>query len=176
MPRSLTVLLPVHNAQSTLATHVSGILEIVSELTDRFELLIIDDGSSDATGEIAQELSRRYPQIRTIYHNRQRGREAAVRTGLRHCRGEVVFVEEADTSPALEGIRSLWQTADEHAEVAVSAPPRTSSAASQATTGRIRRLAGYQMIDLRESRPGHHPSQPARPNFLSRLKRFALNQ
>ncbi len=90
--RSLTVLLPVRDAQSTLAATVTEILEMASDLSERFELLIIDDGSSDATSEIAHELSRRYPQIRTLRHDKPLGEEAALRAGLAQSRGDVVFV------------------------------------------------------------------------------------
>ncbi len=90
--RSLTVLFPVRDAQSTLAAMVTKILEMASDLSERFELLIIDDGSSDATSEVAQELSRHYPQIRTIRHARPLGEEAVLRSGLTQSRGEVVVV------------------------------------------------------------------------------------
>ena len=93
---SLTVLLPVQDAQATLTETVEEVLEAAADLTDRFELLIIDDGSADATGEIAHELTRHYPQIRTIRHARPMGREAALRSGLAESRGEVVFVRDAD--------------------------------------------------------------------------------
>ena len=92
MERSLTVLLPVQDAQSTLADTVAEVLEIASDLTPRFELLIIDDGSTDATCEVAEELSRHYPQVRSVRHSSPLGREAAVRTGLLQSQGEVVFV------------------------------------------------------------------------------------
>ena len=74
--RSLTVLLPVRDAQSTLAATVAQVLEMASDLSERFELLIIDDGSSDATGEVAHELSRHYPQIRTLRHGHAVGRRS----------------------------------------------------------------------------------------------------
>jgi cellulose synthase/poly-beta-1,6-N-acetylglucosamine synthase-like glycosyltransferase len=90
--RSLTVLLPVRDAQSTLAATVTQVLEMASDLSERFELLIIDDGSSDATSEMALEFSRRYPQIRMIHHSQPLGEEAALRTGLAQSRGDVVFV------------------------------------------------------------------------------------
>jgi cellulose synthase/poly-beta-1,6-N-acetylglucosamine synthase-like glycosyltransferase len=94
LERSVTVLLPVQDAQSTLADTVVEVLEAASDMTHRFELLIIDDGSTDATGEVAAELSRYYPQVRAIRHCRRLGREAAVQTGLAHSRGEVVFVRD----------------------------------------------------------------------------------
>ena len=95
MERSLTVLLPVQDVQSTLADTVAEVLEIASDLTHRFELLIIDDGSTDATCEIADELVRHYPQVRSVRHSYPLGRDAAVQTGLIHSHGEVVFVREA---------------------------------------------------------------------------------
>ena len=48
MPNSLSVLLPVKNAQATLAATVQEILDVAADLSERFELLILDDGSSDA--------------------------------------------------------------------------------------------------------------------------------
>ena len=92
MKRSLTVLLPVRDAQSTLAVTVTQVLEMASDLNERFELLIIDDGSSDATGEVADELSRCYPQIRTLRLSQPMGEEEALRAGFAQSRGDVVFV------------------------------------------------------------------------------------
>jgi glycosyltransferase involved in cell wall biosynthesis len=94
--RLLTVLLPVQNAQATLAGTVEEVLDATAALTDRFELLIIDDGSADATSEVAHELTRHYPQVRTIRHGKPMGRDAALRTGLAESQGEQVFVHDGD--------------------------------------------------------------------------------
>jgi glycosyltransferase involved in cell wall biosynthesis len=93
---SVSVCLPVHNAQSALPTQVERVLDMVSDLADRFELLIIDDGSTDETLEVARELSRRYPQIATVRHDRPQGFQAAVRTGLNCCEGDVLLVQAQD--------------------------------------------------------------------------------
>jgi cellulose synthase/poly-beta-1,6-N-acetylglucosamine synthase-like glycosyltransferase len=90
--RSLTLLLPVRDAQSTLAATVTQALEMASDLSEIFELLIIDDGSTDATIEVARELSRHYPQIRTIRHSQPLGEEAALQSAFAQSPGDVVLV------------------------------------------------------------------------------------
>jgi glycosyltransferase involved in cell wall biosynthesis len=108
--RSLTVLLPVRDAQSTLAATVAEVLEMASDLSPCFELLIIDDGSSDATSEVARELSQSYPQVHTLRHDKPLGEEAAVRSGLAQSRGDVVVVR-GGRPPAFERICWISQPA-----------------------------------------------------------------
>ena len=111
LERSLTVLLPVQDAEATLRETVEEVLEAAADLTDRFELLIIDDGSADATGEIAHELTRHYPQIRTIRHSRPMGRDAALRSGLAESRGETVFVRDAERGGAIKQLHQATRPA-----------------------------------------------------------------
>jgi hypothetical protein len=92
--RSLSVLLPVKNAQSTLNQSVHEILEVVADSSEKFEILIIDDGSTDATSEVAHELRRHYPQIKVVRHSITKGRDAAIRTGLERSQGEVVMLRD----------------------------------------------------------------------------------
>jgi dolichol-phosphate mannosyltransferase len=90
--RSLTVLLPVRDAESSLAEMLTQVLEMAADVSERFEVLIIDDASSDATTDMAHELCQRYPQIRMVRHKRPLGEEAAVRSAVAQSRGEVVIV------------------------------------------------------------------------------------
>jgi cellulose synthase/poly-beta-1,6-N-acetylglucosamine synthase-like glycosyltransferase len=92
--RSLSVLLPVKDVQATLTTSVHQILDVLADSTDQFELLIIDDGSTDATSEVAHELTRHYPQVRVVRHGTSKGHEAAIRSGLKRSQGEVVVMRD----------------------------------------------------------------------------------
>ena len=94
--RSLSVLMPVKDAQATLSTSVHEILDVVADSIDRFELLIIDDGSTDATIEVAHELTHHYPQVRVVRHGTPLGTEAAIRTGLKRSQGEVVVMRDGN--------------------------------------------------------------------------------
>ena len=114
MERSLSVLLPIRNAQSTLAGSVGELLDVLPDLTKRFEVLIIDDGSNDATIEVADELAAAYPQVRVIRHGERRGRVAAILTGLQRSHGDVVFLQDEGCGLATDDIGRLWRAMDEH--------------------------------------------------------------
>ena len=66
MSSSISVILPVRNLQYELALRVDRLLEILSELSTDFEILIIDYGSFDQTPEIAAELSASFPQVKMV--------------------------------------------------------------------------------------------------------------
>jgi cellulose synthase/poly-beta-1,6-N-acetylglucosamine synthase-like glycosyltransferase len=176
LERSLTVLLPVCNVQSTLAVTVLEILEVVSDLTDQFDLVIIDDGSADATSEVAHELTQHYPQVRAVRHGRRLGREAAIRAGLKQSKGELIVVPDETGNSAAEDIRRLWRLADQPQRTAGPVPAPTARKWTRFSPGHPMAQSGYQLIDRRTMEHMHSPSQPDRPNYLSRLKDFALGQ
>jgi glycosyltransferase involved in cell wall biosynthesis len=85
--RSLSLILPVRNAEQQLAGAVARVLDILPDITRSFEILIIDQGSSDHTLEVAEELAIEYPQIRVgcAMHS------DAVQFGIQQSRGEIVI-------------------------------------------------------------------------------------
>lgn len=109
---ALSVLLPVYNAQHGLETGVAEILELLPELADRFELCILDDGSTDDTAEVARGLAARYPQISVIRHPVRLGLAEAIQTGLDHTQGEIIWIGDEDYSLEPDDLRTLWQLRD----------------------------------------------------------------
>jgi glycosyltransferase involved in cell wall biosynthesis len=106
---SLSVLLPVHNAESVLAEQVCRLLEVLPDLAERFEILIVDDGSTDQTPELAGELTERFPQLRLLRHGRRRGMSAAIAAGMGATSGEFVVVHEGGEPISPRDLRRLWE-------------------------------------------------------------------
>lgn len=89
----VSVLIPVYNEVSTLARVVERVMAVDMEK----EVLIIDDGSTDGTWEVIQELATRWPGVvKPLRHERNRGKGAALRTAIPHITGEVVITQDAD--------------------------------------------------------------------------------
>lgn len=125
MDLSLSIVVPVHNAESTLARTVYHLLDLVPDITPRFEILVVDDASSDQTEEIAHELALRYPQVRAARHSTRKGQTAAVQTALTQSTGDVVFVQEEGSEVCCSEIQKLWEMRhDRHLVMARAEKPR----------------------------------------------------
>ncbi len=122
MTASLSSVLPVHNTQQGLAGLVSHLLEILPELTSRFELLIVDDGSNDETPDVARELAMVYTQVLVARHPVRLGPQAAMRTALRVTRGGWLLWRSEHCRLDLDDIRKLWWLRDEAELVLARAP------------------------------------------------------
>jgi glycosyltransferase involved in cell wall biosynthesis len=92
-PIEVTIVMPVFNERLRLERAVDAVL--ATEVSDNLELLIIDDGSTDGTGDILRDGS--WPsEVRVIYHDRNRGKGAAIRTALAEARGVYTTIMDAD--------------------------------------------------------------------------------
>jgi glycosyltransferase involved in cell wall biosynthesis len=107
----LTVLMPAYNEEVGLACSVSALLAGLEPLGVAFELLIVDDGSRDRTGAIADELSAACPQVRVIHHRSNGGIGAGFRTGAQAARGEWMILVPADLALDLRELRKYLEAA-----------------------------------------------------------------
>ena len=96
MEPSVSVFVPVCNAQGNLEAQVERILDLLPELTSRFDVLIIDDGSTDETPEVARSLVARYPQVDLLRLEAPCGMDEAIRAGLVRRPTGVVMVHTVD--------------------------------------------------------------------------------
>jgi len=105
---SLTVVLPVRNAEASLSGQVTEVLETAGELTDAFQVVLVDDGSTDDTFDVAVELSHRYPQVEVLRNAQPRGLGATLRSVRAKVTSDVVIVHDGVTPFDASQIRRLW--------------------------------------------------------------------
>jgi glycosyltransferase involved in cell wall biosynthesis len=84
--------MPAYNEEKTVATVVR---RVIAEVPCEFELIIVNDGSTDRTGEIVKELAQTDPRIRAIHQNNA-GKAAALKQGFAVSRGQIVIIQDAD--------------------------------------------------------------------------------
>jgi glycosyltransferase involved in cell wall biosynthesis len=94
-PSITTVVMAFNEADNLLPT-VHELQSVLESLGDTYELLIIDDGSSDATGQIADDLARSRAHIRVLHHEANLGLGGVYRSGFTHSRGRLVTFFPAD--------------------------------------------------------------------------------
>jgi glycosyltransferase involved in cell wall biosynthesis len=89
----LSVVMPVYNEART----IEEIIERVRDVEIPKEIVLVDDGSTDGTRELLEEkIEGRFPDVKVIYHERNRGKGAAVRTAIEACGGDYVIIQDAD--------------------------------------------------------------------------------
>lgn len=104
----ITVLIPAYNEVYT----IQEILKRVQATDIPNEILIVDDGSEDGTREILKDLEGQ-DKIRVVYHAHNRGKGAAVRTGLEHATGDVIIIQDADLEYDPRSYPALLQPIEE---------------------------------------------------------------
>lgn len=95
-PVSISVFFPCYNEQDNLVRLVQQANTILSKLTADFEIIIVNDGSSDGTGKIADELAVSNDKIKVVHHLTNLGYGAALQSGFRTASKELVFYTDGD--------------------------------------------------------------------------------
>jgi glycosyltransferase involved in cell wall biosynthesis len=98
-PTTLSVIIPVFNERATVAEILRRVLAVDIPLEK--ELVVVDDASRDGTRELLQELEIEIRQshrarVQLVFHGKNQGKGAAIRTGLHHSTGELVLIQDAD--------------------------------------------------------------------------------
>lgn len=202
--KSLTIVLPVHNGESRLAQCVTQMLELASDLTPHFSIMIVDDGSTDDTSLVAEELAARYPQVTVERQREQSGLGPIVSMVRRKVASDVVIMHDGVTPIDPVHVRRLWRQSDAQSSPAVTPSKRELNdlanvrATHSALAAAHQRVMGFHLLEpVAQQEPalplpgaskstsrsraservgvGQIPPLP-RPNFLSAIAEFTLGE
>jgi len=93
---SLTAFFPAYNDQHTIEGIVRTVAKEMRKVTDDFEVLVVDDGSKDETGRILDRLTGELPFLRVIHHERNLGYGAALISGFKNAKKDLIFYTDGD--------------------------------------------------------------------------------
>jgi glycosyltransferase involved in cell wall biosynthesis len=108
----LSIVLPAYNEAENIAEMVADVVETAERLTDGYEVIVVDDGSSDGTSRVVMALEERFPRLRLVQHTENQGYGAAVFNGLMEAAKELVFFTDADRQFDLAEIEKLLPLID----------------------------------------------------------------
>lgn len=109
----ISIVIPLYNEHESLAELTRKIVSEISALNKQFEILYIDDGSTDNSFEVLSVLKEEYPVIRVIQFRRNFGKSAALSEGFNLARGEAVITMDADLQDDPAEIPNLLQKLEE---------------------------------------------------------------
>lgn len=93
---NLTIFFPFWNEEKNIETVINNAVPVAKKIADKWEILIINDGSSDKTQEKAEELAKKNSNIKVISHNPNRGYGAALKSGFEHAKYDYVVFTDGD--------------------------------------------------------------------------------
>ena len=93
---SISAVLPAYNEEKVIADSVATMVATLEDLTDDYEVIVVNDGSRDATREIVEAISAQNPRVRCVSHDVNRGYGAALGTGFAAATKELIFLTDGD--------------------------------------------------------------------------------
>ncbi len=104
---SLSIFFPAYNEEANIGATVAQAQAVAEKISHDYEIIIVNDGSKDKTGQIADELARKDTHIKVVHHNPNQGYGAAVWSGVQAATKEYVFFTDADLQFDLRELENL---------------------------------------------------------------------
>jgi glycosyltransferase involved in cell wall biosynthesis len=105
----LSVFFPAYNDAGTIASLVFVAHMTARTLTDDYEVIVVEDGSPDHTGELLDEMARHFAWLKVVHHQANRGYGGALRTGFETASKELVFYTDGDAQYDPREMTRLWE-------------------------------------------------------------------
>jgi dolichyl-phosphate beta-glucosyltransferase len=176
----LSIVIPAYNEEARLPRALACIRDYLASRgvgADEVEIIVVDDGSKDATAQIVPEWSRELPSVRLVSNGQNRGKGYSVRHGMLEARGRIALFTDADLSAPIEEADKLFAALKAGNDVAIGSRALDRSLISTHQS-RLRELAGMifnGFVRLFTGLP-FHDTQCGFKAFLSEPSRIVFEQ
>ncbi len=115
----LSIIIPAYNEEKSLEQTIGRFREYLDRQNYAYEIIIVNDGSTDRTGNTARELAAKFPMIKLVEHESNRGKGAAIRTGLLQAGGDFRLFIDADNATTIDHLDSVWPHFRNNADIVI---------------------------------------------------------
>ena len=106
LPRpSISIVMPAYNEIQNIETAVKSSLSVLSSDCDDYEVIVVDDGSTDGTSHLLDEMAAKYPALRVIHHDRNYKFGRTLRDGIAAARKDLIFLTDSDNPIDMEDMK-----------------------------------------------------------------------
>ena len=109
----LSIILPVYNEEENVPVIYEELKSVLDKINKNYEIIFIDDGSTDKTFEVLEKLHKKNPKVKIIKFRKNFGQSAALQAGFDNCRGEIVISMDSDLQNNPRDIPKLIEKLDE---------------------------------------------------------------
>lgn len=113
-PINISVVVPVYNEEGNLPTLIPKLVQVLNPLGLSYEMIFVDDGSSDGSRRILREMASQYPSLRIIGLKENRGLSTALLAGMKEVRGDTIVTLDSDLQNDPEDIPRLLSYLDRY--------------------------------------------------------------
>src|SRR5260370_11250293 len=115
---TMSVIFPTFNEEGNIRRTVEEAVKVLSKVVMSWEIIVVDDGSSDTTAAICDDLKARYPEVEVISHGQNRGYGAALKSGIIAAKYDLIFFSDSDGQFELRELEHLICWAEDYDIVA----------------------------------------------------------
>ena len=106
-PLMISIVIPAYNEKKRIEGSLAETCAYMNDFGMEYEIIVVDDGSSDGTGRIVEHIAKDVRNVRLVRYDKNRGKGHALRTGVLVTKGDFVLVMDADLSTPMDELRKL---------------------------------------------------------------------
>lgn len=114
----ISIVIPVFNEAKRLEKSMDIIFAFLKSFKEKVEVVVVNDGSFDKTAEILEKLKKKYP-LTLVYHLKNMGKGAAIRTGIRETQGDLILFTDIDLSVPIEFLNDYLKALDHSTDIII---------------------------------------------------------
>ena len=112
--KSISLMFPLYKDKSTVELMIAKSLNVLKKLKKKYDIIIIDDGCPQESGKLAKKIARRFTNVKVFFHKKNFGYGAALKTGLKKCKNDWIFMIDGDAEYDVDDLFRLLRASEDH--------------------------------------------------------------